>query len=368
VDITPLRAAGLFAALAFAIVSLWAYRRARIGNGELLLRILVFVLPLFVVSLKPAILTSLFDEFSFKKGGGGILGAAVIAVAVLYVFSFILANREDRTRRDLTMLIENLALKEFRETADLDAFTDTVAVVIPAYNEAENIGHVLESLPDEVLGVTLKAIVIDDGSSDDTLEQARRAGATAVHLPLNRGGGAAVRTGYRLALQTGACVVVTMDADGQHQPSDLPGLVYPILEGDADVVNGSRVLGAADPNHAVRELGIRVFSGVMSVLTTSRVTDPSCGYRAIRTEVLRTLELRQDQFHTAEFILEASKRKLTITEAPVTVTQRISGSSKKPPHFRYGVGFANSLVRAWLRATPTSPRRRSRRAKRAGLR
>ena len=106
-------------------------------------------------------------------------------------------------------------------------FTDTVAVVIPAYNEAENIGHVLESLPDEVLGVTLKAIVIDDGSSDDTLEQARRAGATAVHLPLNRGGGAAVRTGYRLALQTGACVVVTMDADGQHQPSDLPGLVVP---------------------------------------------------------------------------------------------------------------------------------------------
>jgi hypothetical protein len=83
--------------------------------------------------------------------------------------------------------------------------------------------------------------------------------------------------------------------------------------------------------------------------------------------VLRTLELRQDQFHTAEFILEASKRKLTITEAPVTVKQRISGNSKKPPHFRYGVGFANSLVRAWLRATPTSPRRRRRRAKRAGL-
>jgi glycosyltransferase involved in cell wall biosynthesis len=166
---------------------------------------------------------------------------------------------------------------------------------------------------------------------------------------MNRGQGAALRTGYRLALATRARLVVTMDADGQHQPSELPRLIQPILSGEADVVNGSRVLGDADPSHAARTLGITLFAWLLSVLTTSRITDPACGYRAVRTEALRGLDFRQDQFHNSEFILEAFKRKLTMREVPVTVASRISGLSKKPTHFRYGLGFANALLRAWLR-------------------
>ena len=111
-----------------------------------------------------------------------------------------------------------------------------------------------------------------------------RWGRPGVRLPLNRGQGAALRTGYRLALITGADVVVTMDADGQHQPSELSRLVAPIVDGDADVVNGSRVLGEADPSHAAREMGIKVFAQLLSLLTWSRITDPACGYRAVRTE------------------------------------------------------------------------------------
>jgi hypothetical protein len=349
-ELTPLRGAGLFAALAFAFVSFWLYRRGRIGNGDLLLRFVFFVFPLLVVSLEPAVFTWALDQLSFRKGGGGrILGAAVVAVAVLYAFSYMLAGRQERTRRDLTRLIENLALEEFRATANLDAFSGAIALVIPAYNEAGHITQVLAALPDEVCGLPVRPIVVDDGSSDDTMERARQAGAAAVHLPLNRGQGAALRTGYRLALATGARLVVTMDADGQHQASELPRLVQPILDGEADVVNGSRVLGAADPSHAARKLGIKLFAWLLSMLTTSRVTDPACGYRAVRTEALRGLRFYQDQFHNSEFILEASKRKLTMHEVPVTVASRISGDSKKPPHFRYGLGFANALLRAWLR-------------------
>ncbi|HSE80811.1 MAG TPA: DUF2304 family protein [Gaiellaceae bacterium] len=349
-DLTPLRAAGLLAALAFAVVSIWAYRRRRIGNGDLILRFGFFVLPLLVVSLQPAIFSWFLDLFSFnEEGAGRILGAAIVAVAVLYVLGYILASRQEKTRRDLTRLIENLALNEFQATADVDEFAGGIAVVIPAYNEAGNIGLVIASLPPEVSGLELHAIVVDDGSSDETIGRARQAGAAAVHLPLNRGQGAALRTGYRLALATGARLVVTMDADGQHQPSELPRLVQPILDDEVDVVNGSRVLGAADPNHAARILGIKVFAWALSLLTTSRVTDPACGYRAVRTEALRELEFHQDQFHNSEFILEASKRKLRTMEVPVTVSSRLSGASKKPPHFRYGLGFANALLRAWLR-------------------
>jgi hypothetical protein len=348
--LTPLRFVGLVAAVAFALVSIWAYRRDRIGNGDLLLRFLVFVLPLLLISLEPAIFNWALDQLSFKKGGGGrILGATVIAVAVLYLFSYLLATRQERSRRDLTRLIENLALQEFRATARLEDFADAIAIVIPAYNESGNIAHVISGLPPELSGLPVRPIVVDDGSADDTTERARRAGAAAVRLPMNRGQGAALRTGYRLALATEPRVVVTMDADGQHRADELPRLVDPILAGEADVMNGSRVLGAADPNHAARKLGIKVFAWLLSALTASRITDPACGYRAVRTGALRGLEFHQDQFHNSEFILEASKKKLSMREAPVTVETRISGLSKKPSHFRYGLGFANALVRAWLR-------------------
>src|SRR5688500_8842412 len=120
-DLTPLRAAGLLAALAFAVVSIWAYRRRRIGNGDLILRFGFFVLPLLVVSLEPAIFSWFLDQFSLnEEGAGRILGAAIVAVAVLYVLGYILASRQEKTRRDLTRLIENLALNEFRATANVD--------------------------------------------------------------------------------------------------------------------------------------------------------------------------------------------------------------------------------------------------------
>jgi hypothetical protein len=348
--LTPLRWLGLIAAIVFAVLSIRSYRQGKIGNGDLLVRMVVFVLPLLVLSAVPGALSWVFDDLSFRKGGGRqIIGATVIAVGVLYLFTFALAGRNERVRRDLTRLIENLALEQFRGTGHPEQFAEGVAVVVPAYNEADNIEHVLGALPAEVCGKALHVIVIDDGSSDNTTDRARGAGAAAVRLPLNRGQGAALRTGYRLALITGAEIVVTMDADGQHQPSELSRLVAPIVAGEADVVNGSRVLGDADPSHAAREMGIKLFAQLLSLLTWSKITDPACGYRAVRTEALRELEFRQDQFHNSEFIVEASKKKLVMVEVPVTVARRLSGTSKKPAHFRYGMGFANALVRAWLR-------------------
>jgi glycosyltransferase involved in cell wall biosynthesis len=303
-----------------------------------------------VLSALPDLIGWGFDEFSFKRGGGRqVLGATVLAVGILYLFAFSLSGRQERSRRDLTRLIENLALEQFEQFGHPEAFAGGIAVVIPAYNESENIHHVLGALPERVCDLPLHAIVIDDGSADRTTEAARAAGAAAIRLPMNRGQGAALRTGYRLALVTGAEIVVTMDADGQHQPSELSRLVGPIVAGEADVVGGSRVLGEADPNHAARELGVKLFAQLLSLLTWSKVTDPACGYRAVRTEALRGLEFRQDQFHNSEFIVEASKKGLRTMEVPVTITQRISGVSKKPAHFRYGMGFANALVRAWLR-------------------
>ena len=113
--------------------------------------------------------------------------------------------------------------------------------------------------------------------------------------------------------------------------------------------HGSRVLGQADRNHFARELGIVFFNRLVSAITRTHVTDCSNGYRAVRTTVLPQLVLRQEQFHTSEFMIEAIKRGIPAKEVPVTVVARLHGHSKKPAVVRYGAGFANAIVRTWLR-------------------
>jgi hypothetical protein len=144
-------------------------------------------------------------------------------------------------------------------------------------------------------------------------------------------------------------VVVTLDADGQHLPEEMSRLVAPILDGEVDMAHGSRVIGQAEPNHFARELGIVFFNRMVSLITRTRVSDCSNGYRAVRASVLPQLVLRQEQFHTSEFMIEAIKRGIPAKEVPVTVARRLHGHSKKPAVVRYGLGFANAIVRTWLR-------------------
>jgi glycosyltransferase involved in cell wall biosynthesis len=230
-----------------------------------------------------------------------------------------------------------------------ERFAGRIVLVIPAYNEADNIGRVLDGIPARVCGLETVALVVDDGSSDATAEQAREHGAEVVSHRVNRGQGAAMRTGYAIVADTAAEVVVAMDADGQHQAGEIARLVEPVLAGTADLANGSRILGEAERVHVTRDLGISFFARVLSLLTRSRVTDPANGFRAMRPAVLRSMVLEQDQFHNSEFLIEASRRGVRSIEVPVTVKQRLSGTSKKPANLRYGIGFANAVFRTWIR-------------------
>ncbi|MDX6607243.1 MAG: hypothetical protein QOD14_1783, partial [Solirubrobacterales bacterium] len=134
-----------------------------------------------------------------------------------------------------------------------------------------------------------------------------------------------------------------------HLPSEMERLVKPVLDDQVDVAHGSRVLGEADPNSRSREFGIVFFNKLVSFITRTKVSDCSNGYRAVRTSVLPQLVLRQEQFHTSEFLIEAIKRGVPAMEVPVTVAKRTHGHSKKPAVVRYGLGFANAIVRTWLR-------------------
>ncbi|MDQ2622982.1 MAG: glycosyltransferase family 2 protein [Actinomycetota bacterium] len=345
-QLTALRVTGLVVALliiGFAIV-----RRRSLRNADVLM-LLAAGLGLAIVS-GTEITDKLLSALSFERGNGGrILGLAVIAIGILFLMALRALSVGSRNARQLSAVLEGIASEQFRLDGSRKLFKGKVGVVIPAYNEADNLGYVLEQIPDEVCGLGTAVLVVDDGSRDGTEEVAAAHGVTVARHVVNRGGGAALRTGYRLMVDSEAAIVVTLDADGQHLPAEMPNLVRPVLDGEADVAHGSRVLGHAEQNHFARELGIVFFNRLVSFITRTHVTDCSNGYRAVRTSVLPQLVLKQEQFHTSEFMIEAIKRGIPAVEVPVTVEKRLHGTSKKPAVFRYGVGFANAIMRTWLR-------------------
>lgn len=345
-ELTALRAAGLVAAI--AIVATAVARRRSLRNVDVLLLIGVGVGLAIVAGTE--ITDALLSAFSFEQGNGGrILGLAVFSIFILFLLILRALSQSARNAAQLSAVLEGLAWEEFRQASLPERFRGKIAIVVPAYNEGENVGQVLDLMPSEVCGVPTEILVVDDGSRDETAEVAARHGAVVARHVINRGGGAALRTGYRLMVDSGAEIVVTLDADGQHLPSEMERLVRPVLDGEVDVAHGSRVLGEADSNTFARELGIVFFNRLVSFITRTRVSDCSNGYRAVRATVLPQLVLRQEQFHTSEFMIEAIKRGVPAKEVPVTVAKRLHGHSKKPAVVRYGLGFANAIVRTWLR-------------------
>ena len=326
-ELTALRAGGLL--VAAGIVAFAVLRRRTLRNVDVLI-LLLAGLGLAIVS-GTELTDKLLSTFSFEKGNGGrILGLAVFSIFILFLLILRALSQAARNARQLSAVLEGLAWEEFRQAELPERFRGKIAILVPAYNEAENVGQVLDLMPSEVCGMETAVLVVDDGSRDGTGDVAAEHGAIVARHVINRGGGAALRTGYRLMVDSGAEVVVTLDADGQHLPAEMERLVKPVLDREVDVAHGSRVLGKADRNHFARELGIVFFNRLVSFITRTHVTDCSNGYRAVRTTVLPQLVLRQEQFHTSEFMIEAIKRGIPAREVPVTVGSASTATRRSP--------------------------------------
>ena len=199
--------------------------------------------------------------------------------------------------------------------------------IVPALNEAQTIAGVVKEI--RAVDPGFEILVIDDGSTDDTPAEARRAGALVARLPYNVGIGGAVQTGYQYARDHGFQVAVQIDGDGQHDPAELALLLEPIAADRADMVVGSRFLEAGDyrPSFA-RKLGIRLLARVVSLLVRQRITDPTSGFRAVnrRGIVLFAAEYPHD-YPEAEANVVAYRRRLRVVEVPVVMRERSAGRS-----------------------------------------
>jgi len=189
-------------------------------------------------------------------------------------------------------------------------------IVVPAFNEARVIREVVAGL----LAYTPNVVVVDDGSRDATAEAARAAGAVVVQHLINRGQGAALRTGMDYALARGAKLIVTFDSDGQHDPADLPALVEPVAAGACDVALGSRFLGETVDMPWVRRLVLRGGIWFTRLVSGVKVTDTHNGLRAFSRRAAELIEIHQDQMaHASEILDELPRRRLRYREVPVKI-------------------------------------------------
>ena len=191
-------------------------------------------------------------------------------------------------------------------------------VVIPAYNEGEAIRGVVE----ELLARAYAVVVVDDGSRVPLLEVLR---GTAVHLlrhVINLGQGAALQTGIRYALERGAEIIVTFDADGQHQSADIPALTAPIRAGRADVALGSRFLAGGQAVHITRSKRAALKLAVVFTRWTTglAVTDTHNGLRALSRKGAQTLHITQNGMaHASQILQQIAAHRIAFAEVPVTV-------------------------------------------------
>ena len=236
-----------------------------------------------------------------------------------------------------------------------------VAIVIAAYNEEGAIGPVVEALPRKACGLTTTTIVVTDGCKDGTAKEAVAAGAMVCEVPVNRGQGAALRLGYRLAREGGASYIVTTDADGQYNPAEIETVLSPIVNGKADFVTGSRKLGSQETTDLIRRAGVLFFAFTLSALTGQKVSDTTFGLRAMRAEVTGAVRLEQPQYQASELLIGVITHGYKVAEVPATIHRRRVGESKKGANplynlhipgvnnLFYGLRFARVIYGTWWR-------------------
>lgn len=203
-------------------------------------------------------------------------------------------------------------------------------VTIPAYNEERTVGDVIRSIPRRMEGVErVEVVVISDGSTDRTVEEARFAGADEVVVfKRNRGLAPTFQTGLDAALARGADLIVNIDADGQYVGAEIPHLVAPLLRGEADIVLGSRFAGTIEEMPASKIWGNRVATRITRWLSGLPITDAQTGFRAFSREAALRMSIFSSYTYVQETLLQASQKGLKVVEVPVGFRRREGGESR----------------------------------------
>jgi glycosyltransferase involved in cell wall biosynthesis len=213
-----------------------------------------------------------------------------------------------------------------------------ITAILPAYNEEVSIGSIILTTRKYADSI----IVIDDGSTDNTVEIAELAGAEVIRHSSNQGKGAALKTGFKAA--KGSDIVVTIDSDGQHNPEEIPKLITPIINGEADIVNGSRYIGGnGKDTPAYRRIGQTVLDKATNLNSGLDVSDSQSGYRAFARHTIPVFRFSCIDFGIeSEMLMDAANAGLRVKEVEISVRYDVDGSTKNP--VSHGVGVLMRIL------------------------
>ncbi|MCR4324819.1 MAG: glycosyltransferase family 2 protein [Candidatus Curtissbacteria bacterium] len=219
-------------------------------------------------------------------------------------------------------------------------------IIVPALNESPVIFKVLKSLPKKINGSTkVEVLVVDDGSSDNTFQEARRARVHVIRHLINRGLGAAIKTGMHWAQKNGADIAVTFDADGQHNPKDINKIIEPIISKKADVAIGSRF--RKKQNVPFDRFIINWLANFVTLLLFGVYsTDSQSGLRAFSKKALAHIDFKADRMEfSSEILLEAKRNNLKVKEVPVSAIYTQYSRRKGQKNTNAIPVFLKSLIR-----------------------
>lgn len=228
-----------------------------------------------------------------------------------------------------------------RNKCTVDKASKNVTVVLSTYNEETSIGSsiLLSKLYAD------RVIVIDDASSDQTAEIAKKAGAEVIINKINRGKGASLETGFKAAVHLGADIIVTMDSRGHHNPDDIPRLIDPIVTGCADVVNGTRYLNSMDRNTPVYRRVGQTILGKIANKKSDKIRDSQITFRAFAASKKDVIQFNtQDQAIENEMFGDAGKSSLRIKEVEIGAHHYNFEDPVKAP-IKYILGVLRTVVR-----------------------
>jgi glycosyltransferase involved in cell wall biosynthesis len=224
-----------------------------------------------------------------------------------------------------------------------------VSVIIPVFNEELTIGNVIKraEVVMQKLGLKYEIIVVDDFSTDGSLELSKRHRVKVYSLKKHMGKGYALRAGFAKAKGE---IITTIDSDGSHRPEELPLLLIPILQDAADLVIGSRYLNqnpaAAKKLNAV---GVRLFNFLIKVFTGAAVSDSQSGYRVMKCKILRNMRLRSGGYEIeSEMLVKTARQGFRVVEVPISFEQRTYGTSRLDPlvdGFKILLAIVSAFVR-----------------------
>jgi len=225
-----------------------------------------------------------------------------------------------------------------------------LSVVVPMFNEEPTVGDVIRRLKNVLAatGFGQEVIVVDDFSSDKSVEVARKQGVQVVRLKQHMGKGYALRAGFGKA---NGDLIATIDSDGSHLPEELPLLLLPIAQGKVDLVIGSRFLNSGEgTTKEINKIGNRIFNNLIKGLTGNSISDSQSGYRVMTRQVLKSMHLNSGGYEIeSEMLVKTTRKRFRIMEVPITYEQRTYGRSGIDP-LRDGFQILLSILWAYVRS------------------